>query len=56
MSNRKNGTLYTGVSGRFLHRIVQRRDGLVEGVIRGGRCAWVAGTSPAMTEERKKRK
>ncbi|CAN7298648.1 GIY-YIG nuclease family protein [Phenylobacterium sp. LjRoot225] len=31
MSNRKHGTLYTGVSGRFLHRIVQHRDGLVEG-------------------------
>jgi putative endonuclease len=31
MTNRKHGTLYTGVSGRFLHRIVQHRDGLVDG-------------------------
>jgi putative endonuclease len=31
MSNRRHGTLYTGVSGRFLERIVEHRDGLMEG-------------------------
>jgi len=31
MSNRKHGTLYTGVSGRFLSRIVEHREGLMDG-------------------------
>jgi putative endonuclease len=31
MSNRKHGTLYTGVTGQFLQRIVQHREGLMDG-------------------------
>lgn len=31
MASRKHGTIYTGVSGRFLDRIAQHRQGLVEG-------------------------
>ena len=31
MTNRRHGTTYTGVTGQFLRRIVQHRDGLVEG-------------------------
>ncbi|RAK51573.1 GIY-YIG nuclease family protein [Phenylobacterium deserti] len=31
LASRKHGTIYTGVSGRFLHRIVEHREGLREG-------------------------
>jgi putative endonuclease len=31
MASRKHGTIYTGVSGRFLERIHEHREGLVEG-------------------------
>jgi putative endonuclease len=31
MASRKHGTIYTGVSGQFLQRIAQHREGLREG-------------------------
>ena len=31
MASRRHGTIYTGVSGRFIHRIVEHRQGLREG-------------------------
>jgi putative endonuclease len=31
MANRKNGTLYVGVTSSLLHRVHQHREGLVEG-------------------------
>jgi putative endonuclease len=31
MTNRKNGTLYVGVTGSLLERVRQHRDGAVEG-------------------------
>lgn len=34
MANRKHGTIYTGVTGRFVHRVVEHREGLLEGFTR----------------------
>ena len=31
LASRRHGTIYTGVSGRFLHRISQHREGAIEG-------------------------
>lgn len=31
MASRKHGTIYTGVAGQFLRRIVQHREGLKSG-------------------------
>jgi len=31
MASRRHGTIYTGVTGRFLHRIVEHREGLRPG-------------------------
>jgi putative endonuclease len=31
MASRKHGTLYTGVTGQFIQRIVEHREGLLEG-------------------------
>ncbi len=32
MSNRKHGTLYTGVTSMFIKRIFEHRDGVIEGL------------------------
>jgi putative endonuclease len=34
MTNRRDGTLYVGVTGDLAHRVAQHRDGLVEGFTR----------------------
>ena len=38
MANRKNGTLYSGVTSSLLHRVHQHREGLIEGFTRRYGC------------------
>jgi len=38
MCNRRNGTLYTGVTSSLLHRVHQHREGLTEGFTRRYGC------------------
>lgn len=51
MANKRNGTLYTGVTSNLLHRVWQHREGLVEGFTKRYGCKMLVWFEVVLTME-----
>jgi putative endonuclease len=51
MANKRNGTLYTGVTSNLVQRVYQHRDGLVEGYAKRYDCKLLVWFEMAETME-----